>query len=169
MSFPPFPSLWSKGNHGIVAELMEMCKISQGIAHSSWQIVGTLRKSFSPPMTPWRLWWSHLFVVQSLSRVWHFVTRWSTAHQACLSITISQSLHKLMSIESVTPSSHLVLCHLLTLLPSIRQHLGVFHRTPRDISCKCCFSSISFFCHILEKFLLNMLCQGIKKRNSRKK
>ena len=111
MSFPPFPSLWSKGNHGIVAELMEMCKISQGIAHSSWQIVGTLRKSFSPPMTPWRLWWSHLFVVQSLSRVWHFVTRWSTAHQACLSITISQSLHKLMSIESEMASNHLILCH----------------------------------------------------------
>ena len=127
----------------------------------SWTRLKHLSSSSS--MTPQRLWWSHLFVVQSLSRVWLFVTRWTAAHQASLSVTISQSLCKLLSIELVTPSSHLVLCHLLTLLPSIRQHLGVFHRTPRDISCKCCFSNISFFCHILEKFLLNMVCQGIKK------
>ena len=45
--------------------------------------------------------------VQSLSHVWLFVTPWITAHQASLSITNSWSLHKLMSIESVMPSSHL--------------------------------------------------------------
>ena len=62
--------------------------------------------------------------VQSLSHVWLFVTPWIAARQASLSITISQCSLKLMSIESVLPSSHLILCHPLLLLlpipPSIR-------------------------------------------------
>ena len=49
-------------------------------------------------------------VVQLLSRIWLFVTPWAAAHQASLSITISQSLLKLMFIESVLPSNHLILC-----------------------------------------------------------
>ena len=49
--------------------------------------------------------------VQSLSHVQLFVTPWSAAHQASLSITNSQSLPKLMSIESVMPFNHLILCH----------------------------------------------------------
>ena len=57
--------------------------------------------------------------VQSLSRVQLFVTSWTAAHQASLSITNSRSLLKLMSIESVMPSNHLILCHPLLLLPSI--------------------------------------------------
>ena len=57
--------------------------------------------------------------VQSLSRVWLFVTPWTAACQASLSITNSWSLPKLMSIESVMPSNHLILCHPLLLLPSI--------------------------------------------------
>ena len=48
--------------------------------------------------------------VQSLSRVWLFATPWIAAHQASLSITISQNSLKLTSIESVMPSSHLILC-----------------------------------------------------------
>ena len=48
--------------------------------------------------------------VQSLSRVWLFVTQWTAAHQASLSITNFQSLLKLMSIASVMPSNHLILC-----------------------------------------------------------
>ena len=56
--------------------------------------------------------------VQSLSRVRLFVTPCAAAHQASLSITNSQSLLKLMSIESVMPSNHLILCHPLLLLPS---------------------------------------------------
>ena len=56
--------------------------------------------------------------VQSLSRVQLFVTPWTTAHRASLSFTFSWSLLKLMSIESVMPSNHLILCHLLLLLPS---------------------------------------------------
>ena len=57
--------------------------------------------------------------VQSLSRVWLFATPWTAARQASLSITNSQSLHRLMSIESVMPSNHLILCRPLLLLPSI--------------------------------------------------
>ena len=56
---------------------------------------------------------------QLLSPVWLFVTPWTAAHQASLSITNSRSLLKLMSIESVMPSNHLILCRHLILLPSI--------------------------------------------------
>ena len=52
--------------------------------------------------------------VQSLSPVWLFVTPWTAAHQASLSITNSWSLLKLISIESVMPSNHLIICHLLS-------------------------------------------------------
>ena len=57
--------------------------------------------------------------VQSFSHVWLFVTTWIAALQASPSITNSQSSPKLMSIESVLPSSHLILCHPLLLLPPI--------------------------------------------------
>ena len=64
--------------------------------------------------------------VQSLSRVRLFVTSWITARQASLSITNSYSLPKLMSIESVMPSSHLILCRPLLLLPPIPPSIRVF-------------------------------------------
>ena len=64
--------------------------------------------------------------VQSLSRVRLFATPWIAARQASLSITNSRSLLKLMSIESVTPSSHLILCHPLLLLPPIPPSIRVF-------------------------------------------
>ena len=57
--------------------------------------------------------------VQLLSHVWLFATPWTAARQASLSITNSQSLLKLMFIESVMPSNHLILCHTLLLPPSI--------------------------------------------------
>ena len=73
------------------------------------------------------LWiWSSL--VQSLSHAWLSVTPWTEAHQASLSVTNSQSLCKLISIESVIPSSHLILCHLLLLLPSIFPSIRVFSK-----------------------------------------
>ena len=55
-----------------------------------------------------------------------FVTPWTSAHQASLSITNSRSLLKLMFINSVTPSNHLILCHSLLLLPSIFPSIRVF-------------------------------------------
>ena len=64
--------------------------------------------------------------VQSLSRVRLFATPWIAALQVSLSITNSQSLLKLMSIESVMPSSHLILCRPLLLLPSIFPSIRVF-------------------------------------------
>ena len=64
--------------------------------------------------------------VQSLSHVRLFVTSWTTACQASLSITNSRSLPKLMSIESVMPSNHLIVCHPLLLLPSIFPSIRVF-------------------------------------------
>ena len=64
--------------------------------------------------------------VQSLSRVRLFATPWIAARQASLSITNSRSLPKLMSIESVMPSNHLILCHSLLLLPSIFPSFRVF-------------------------------------------
>ena len=64
--------------------------------------------------------------VQSLSCVQPLETLWITARQASLSMTNSQSLLKLMSIESVMPSSHLTLCHPLLLLPPIPPSIRVF-------------------------------------------
>ena len=64
--------------------------------------------------------------VQSLSHVRLFTTPWTTACQASLSITNSQSLPKLMSIESVMPSNHLILCRPLLFLPSIFPIIRVF-------------------------------------------
>ena len=64
--------------------------------------------------------------VQSLSHVWLFATPWTAARQASLSITNSWSLLKLMSIELVMPSNHLILCFPLLLLPSIFPSIRVF-------------------------------------------
>ena len=67
-----------------------------------------------------------LVVVQSLSCVQLFVIPWTAACQASLSFTVSQHLLKLMSIESMMPPNHLVLCHSLLLLPSIFPSIRVF-------------------------------------------
>ena len=64
-------------------------------------------------------------IVQSLNRVQLFATPWTAACQASVSITLSWSLLKLMSVESVMPSNHLILCQPL-LLPSILPSIRVF-------------------------------------------
>ena len=87
------------------------------------------------------IWFPHIFIplrailtlfssVQSLSRVRLFVTPWITARQASLSITHSRSSLKLTSIKSVMPSSHLILCRPLVLLPSIPSSIRVFSSEP---------------------------------------
>ena len=76
----------------------------------------------------WKEWcwsWSWKCVVQ-LSRVRLFATPWIAAHQASLSITISQSSLRLTSIESVMPTSHLILCCPLLLLPAVPPSIRVF-------------------------------------------
>ena len=70
--------------------------------------------------------WCFYLSVQLLSCVWLFVTPWTAAHQASLTITNSQSLLKLMSIELVIPANHLILCHPLLLLPSTFSSIRVF-------------------------------------------
>ena len=64
--------------------------------------------------------------VKFLSHVQLFAILWTTAHQASLSFTISQSLLKLMSIELVMPSTHLIFCHQLILLPSFFHSFRIF-------------------------------------------
>ena len=67
-----------------------------------------------------------IVVAQLPSHVQLFVTPWTAARQASLSFTISRSLLKLMSIESVMPSNHLILCHPLLLLPSVFPSISIF-------------------------------------------
>ena len=77
---------------------------------------------------PYRSYVNKFSSVQSLSHVQLFVTPYTAACQASLFITNSQSLPKLMSIESVMPSNHLILCHPLILLPSIFPSIRVFSK-----------------------------------------
>ena len=72
------------------------------------------------------LWGQNSSVVQSLTHVWPFKTPWTAARPASLSFTVSPSLLKLMSIESIIPSNRLILCHPLLLLPSVFPSIRVF-------------------------------------------
>ena len=80
--------------------------------------------------------------LQSLSHVRLFATPWMAAHQASLSITNSRSLLRLMSIELVIPSNHLILCHRLLLLPSVFPSIrgfsneSVSHQVARVLECQ---------------------------------
>ena len=90
------------------------CKVVQTLWKTIWRFLKKLKIEL--PFTS----------VQSLSHVWLFVTPWIAARQASLSTTNSRSLLKLTSIESGMPSSHLILCHPLFLLPSIFPSIRVF-------------------------------------------
>ena len=112
------------------------CKISVGLDEfwsSSWlsEVYAKMWTSSILKTSSWVLLFLHnLFhqfsSVQSLSHVQLFVTPWSAAFQASLSITNSRSLLKLMSVESVIPSKHLILCRPLLLPPSIFPSIRVF-------------------------------------------
>ena len=78
------------------------------------------------PGNSWVFFKTFVIVLQLLSHVQLSATPWTAAHQASLSITNSWSLIKLMSIKSVMPSSHLILCHPLLLLPPIPPSIRVF-------------------------------------------
>ena len=91
-----------------------------------WTLPGWIacpKNSCTPRYSEYDFIWSS---VQLLSHVWLFETPWIAAHQASLTITNSWSLLKLMSIESVMQSSHLILCCPLLLLPSIFPSIRVF-------------------------------------------
>ena len=84
--------------------------------------------------------------VQSLSRVRLFATPWIAAHQASLSITISWRWLKLMSIESVMPSNHIILCHPLLLLPPIfpRIRISCSHQVAKVLELQLQHQSFQF-------------------------
>ena len=72
--------------------------------------------------------WPEWFVVvfQLLSHIWLFAIPWTAVHQASLSFTIFRNLLKFMSIVSMMPFNHLILCYLFLLLPSLISNMGVF-------------------------------------------
>ena len=96
-----------------------------------WQVDSLLLGHHGTPEIHFDLEFSLMFYfqfssVQSLSRVWLFATPWIAVHQASLSITNSRSSLRLTSIESVIPSSHLILCPPLLLLPPIPPSIRLF-------------------------------------------
>ena len=121
-------------NPGIVPHYQHNPPLSGGISSKNlkgivpWQPIMLKTERWQSLKELWIV--SHTSVqfssIQSLSRVWLFATPWIAACQASLSITNSQSLLKLMSIEPVMPSNHLILCHPLLLSPSIFPSIRVF-------------------------------------------
>ena len=97
-----------------------------GIEPTPLSLGGEVLTNELPGTSPNSLFLKELNVVQSLSHVWLFATPWTTALQASLSFIISWSFFKLMSIESVIPFNHLILCCPLLLLPSIFPNIRVF-------------------------------------------
>ena len=111
----------------VIMESLQFCKFyflkfypfSQWILEkNSLMLPGGVREK-EPP-------WNTFSSVQSLSHVWLFATPWITARQASLSITKSRSSPKLMCIESMIPSSYLILCCPLLFLPPIPPSIRVF-------------------------------------------
>ena len=85
---------------------------------------------------------SNIPLVQSLSHAQLFATPWTAARQYSMSITNSRSLLKLMSIELVMPSNHLILCHCILLLPSMFASIRVF--TNESVLINLCQFSLTF-------------------------
>ena len=124
---PPWPSYLPGSLHGVCplasphpSENPPVPQQPGFVSPTSWGACSG-REEGLPPMIS-----AGFNSVQLLSRVRLFATPWTAARQASLSITISQSLLKLMSIESVMPSNHLILCHPLLLLLSIFPNIRVF-------------------------------------------
>ena len=137
------PSAWNTVNDRIDSQKYLLNEWLSGrekhttYSHYSFFFFLKLPSSFYTTILPWNIvlgwpgqkrksmkFW--LVSVQLLSHVWLFATPWTAAYQASLSITNSQSLLKLMSVESVMLSNHLILCCPLLLLPSIFPSIRVF-------------------------------------------
>ena len=127
-----WPLISMKPHHNWKLWVMELCPkviswnffTDQHLSQEEVFKIFFLKQEFEKPLTEVAK--ACFSSVQSLSRVWLFVTPWTTPCQAFLTITNSQSLPKLMSIESVMPSNHLILCRPLPLLPSIFPSIRVF-------------------------------------------
>ena len=123
---PPFLSRWVKdaaSNPEAGAHTHLSLGRDELLGEGGQELEGVIPDPVTYPVCPWGRQFSS---VQSLSRVWLFATPQTAAHQASLSITNSWSLLKLISIESVMPSNHLILCRPLLLLPSIFPSIRVF-------------------------------------------
>ena len=111
---------------------MRYCIIFSVALSSLWSLVRILHNTYHLGQDTFQVLNSHMCLVatsssvQSLSWVWLFETPWTAARQASLSFTNSRSLLKLMSIELVMPSNHLILCRSLLLLPSMFPSIRVF-------------------------------------------
>ena len=108
--------------------------------------------------------------LQSLSHIQLFVTLWTAAHQASLSITNSQSLPKLMSNVSVMPSNHLILCRPLLLHPSIFPSIRVFSnksvlhiRWPKYMSFSFSISTSSWYSRLISLGLTGWISLQFKR------
>ena len=115
---------------GILAKGYAVCRQEHGFHVSTTSSVTGCQGAHCIPQTSYAdvltLSTSAVVVVESLSHAWLFVTSWTATCQASLSFTIFWSLLKLMSIETVMPSNHLILCHPLLFLPSIFPSIKVF-------------------------------------------
>ena len=117
LSISPFTNLWNEDNDSYLTVCFwgfnefKACRLIRTI-HGTWQALNKCSVQFSS--------------VQSLSHVRLFATPWTAARQAFLSITNSWSSLRLMSIESVMPFSHFILCRPLLLLPPIPHSIRVF-------------------------------------------
>ena len=97
-------------------------------------------------------WFENVVVTFQLLRcVWLFATPWTAACQASLSFTISQSLLKLKSIESMMPPNHLILCRLVLLLSSIFPTIRVFSKEPVYVHATSTYESLYSFIHNQEE------------------
>ena len=107
-------------------EKRSKCKAPASPSHSSlvkpWLVCRLRKLPHSTPAHSLGL----IVIVQSLSSVWFFATPWTAARLSFLSFTFSQNLLRFMSIESVMPSNHLILCHPLLLLPSVFPSIRFF-------------------------------------------
>ena len=107
-------------------------------------------------------------VVQSLSHVQFFVTQWTAACQSSLSFITSQSLLKLMSIELVMPSNHLILCRPLLLLPSIFPSIRVFYNESAVRAtqvCMCVYKYMNIFTHANTQIYIHTLVNVLQAIN----
>ena len=127
-------SLPGSSIHGILqARILEWVAVSSSRRSSqprdqtcSLMVPALASRSFTTKAT-WEAPYICVFVVvQLLSCGWLFVTPWTAAHRTSLSFIISRSLLKLISIQSVVPSNHLILCRPLLLLPSVFPSIRVF-------------------------------------------
>ena len=126
LGLQPFRGIANHCGHPQQRPFIFISIILDNIRSEIMQLAPCLFKKIVDLLPLWYISYSVSQSIQLLSRVWLFVTPWTTAHQASLSVTNSWSPPKPMSIVSVMSSNHLILCRHLLLLPSIFPSIRVF-------------------------------------------